>query len=145
MYDLSVNECLYKVTEMRGNRKVTLKHYFRLPTLQDWMQYFKGVSELGLSRGKETFEVSDSVQAKNTELWNKLVTRVEGYAIKSKSEYWSERKQDYGNYNVHNLVATAHTRAVNRAISDLVGFGEVSAEEVQASGDIEGAFGGKSK
>ena len=69
---------------------------------------------------------------------------VEGYAIKSKSEYWSEKYQNFGNYNMHNLVATAYTRASNRAISDLVGFGEVSAEEVQTSGgDIEGAFGGK--
>jgi len=32
----------------------------------------------------------------------------------------------------HNVRATAHTRAKNRAISDLVGGGEVSAEEVEA-------------
>ena len=32
--------------------------------------------------------------------------------------------------NVHNIVATAATRAKNRAISDLVGGGEVSAEEL---------------
>lgn len=34
--------------------------------------------------------------------------------------------------NEHNLVATAETRAKNRAISDLVGGGEVSAEEITA-------------
>ncbi len=34
------------------------------------------------------------------------------------------------NATVHNLRSHAHTRAKNRAISDLVGFGEVSAEEV---------------
>lgn len=34
--------------------------------------------------------------------------------------------------NEHNLVATAETRAKNRAISDLVGGGEVSAEEMGA-------------
>lgn len=34
--------------------------------------------------------------------------------------------------NEHNLVATAETRAKNRAISDLVGGGEVSAEELTA-------------
>lgn len=68
---------------------------------------------------------------------------VEGFAVKSKSEYYSEKYKSYGNYNIHNLIATAYTRATNRAISDLVGFGEVSAEEVQTSGgDIEDAFGG---
>lgn len=34
--------------------------------------------------------------------------------------------------NEHNLIATAETRAKNRAISDLVGGGEVSAEEMGA-------------
>ena len=62
---------------------------------------------------------------------------VEGYAIKSKSEYYSERYKNYGNYNLHNLISTAYTRAVNRAISDLVGFGEVSAEEVIQREDKE--------
>jgi len=33
--------------------------------------------------------------------------------------------------SMHNVRATAHTRAKNRAIADLVGFGEVSAEEVR--------------
>ena len=81
MYDLSAKECMYKVTETRGNRKVVLRHFFRLPTLQDWTDYYKGVSELGLSRGRETFEVSDNVQAKNLELWEKLIVRVEGYVM----------------------------------------------------------------
>lgn len=34
----------------------------------------------------------------------------------------------------HDVCATAHTRAKNRAISDLVGAGEVSAEEISPSG-----------
>lgn len=33
--------------------------------------------------------------------------------------------------SVHNIRAHAHTRAFNRAVSNLVGFGEVSAEEVE--------------
>jgi hypothetical protein len=40
----------------------------------------------------------------------------------------SEKRGDVA--TVHNVRAHAHTRAKNRAISDLVGFGEVSAEEV---------------
>lgn len=35
---------------------------------------------------------------------------------------------------VHNVRATAHTRAFNRAVANLVGFGEVSAEEMQEAG-----------
>lgn len=40
--------------------------------------------------------------------------------------------------SIHNIRATAYTRAFNRAVSDLVGGGEVSAEEVTAQ-DIEEA------
>lgn len=81
MYDLSVKECMYKVAETRGSRKVTVRHFFRLPAFQDWVDYFKGVSELGLSRGKETFEVSDNIQTKNEDLWKQLIVRVEGYKV----------------------------------------------------------------
>lgn len=51
---------------------------------------------------------------------------VEGIGIKSMSELFEK--------NMHNLVATAWTRAVNRAILDLVAFGEVSAEEIMTNG-----------
>lgn len=37
----------------------------------------------------------------------------------------------------HNIISTAYTRALNRAIADLVGFGEVSAEEVMTADDEE--------
>jgi hypothetical protein len=39
-----------------------------------------------------------------------------------------------GNDSIHNVRSHAHTRAKNRAISDLVGFGEVSAEEMPHDG-----------
>jgi hypothetical protein len=46
----------------------------------------------------------------------------------------SEKVDKYGNptgmQTVHNVRAHAHTRAKNRAIADLVGFGEVSADEL---------------
>lgn len=35
----------------------------------------------------------------------------------------------------HNIRSHAHTRAFNRAVSNLVGFGEVSAEEMRQTGD----------
>ena len=37
----------------------------------------------------------------------------------------------------HDIYATAHTRAKNRAISDLIGCGEVSAEEIEAPKTID--------
>lgn len=49
---------------------------------------------------------------------------------KSKSEYWSDKYNNYGSYNLHNLKATARTRAVNIAVSDLVGYGKESYEEL---------------
>ncbi len=51
----------------------------------------------------------------------------EGVAACSKSEF-SGKREKMG--TVHNIEATASTRAINRAISDLVGGGEVSAEEI---------------
>lgn len=53
---------------------------------------------------------------------------VEGIGIKSMSNV-------FGAKTLHNLVATAWTKAVNRAVSDLVAFGAVSAEEIQEGSD----------
>lgn len=44
--------------------------------------------------------------------------------------YCSTGEQGRGGWPEHNVRATAHTRAKNRAISDLVGGGEVSADEM---------------
>lgn len=60
---------------------------------------------------------------------------VESDGTKSKSEYWSERHQNHGSYTLHNLKATARTRAINIAVSDLVGYGETSAEEIKGNLD----------
>lgn len=54
---------------------------------------------------------------------------VEGIGIKSMSELFDK--------SLHNLIATAWTRATNRAILDLVAFGEVSAEEIKTSGNTK--------
>lgn len=43
---------------------------------------------------------------------------------------WYRELKDPREVNEHNIMATAETRAINRAISDLVGGGEVSAEEM---------------
>lgn len=38
----------------------------------------------------------------------------------------------------HDIATTAYTRAANRAISDMIGAGEISAEEVRATGEFTG-------
>ena len=45
---------------------------------------------------------------------------------KNKSEYWSDQYKNFGSYSLHNLKATARTRAIHIAVSDLVGYGELS-------------------
>lgn len=60
----------------------------------------------------------------------------DGYCAREESRFTSEG----GRAKLENdLRATATTRAKNRAISDLVGMGEVSAEEVQPGGESAGA------
>ena len=44
----------------------------------------------------------------------------------------SSRERNFSHID-HDMYATAHTRAKNRAISDIIGSGEVSAEELEAS------------
>ena len=57
---------------------------------------------------------------------------VQGTAMCSSNEVVSkEKKLTREDNSDHQLAALAYTRAVNRAISDLVGFGEPSAEEVE--------------
>jgi len=72
---------------------------------------------------KRIFELNNDTHA---EVRVKAITQkgqsVEGIGLKSMSELYEP--------SLHNLVTTAWTRAVNRAILDLVAFGEVSAEEL---------------
>jgi len=80
MFDLSKKECYFTLEEVRGDRKILLKHIFRLPSLKDWIEFHKGTTQLGLSKGKDTVEVSAMVrQERDTWLWDALILRVEGY------------------------------------------------------------------
>jgi len=81
MFDLSMKECFFRVKEIRGDRKILLKHVFRLPTLDDWFTYFRGASQLGLSKGRDVFELSNMMQERDEELWATLILRVEGYFV----------------------------------------------------------------
>ncbi|GIW70273.1 MAG: hypothetical protein KatS3mg101_1020 [Patescibacteria group bacterium] len=53
-------------------------------------------------------------------------------AFKKNGEYVDKFGRPANPNSIHNIRATAETRAFNRAVSNLVGGGEVSAEEVSA-------------
>ena len=95
MYDLSLKECFFTIREIRGDQKFLLKHVFRVPALEDWVDYHKGASQLGLSKGKDTIEMSNVRQERDQALWERLIVKVEGYLWKGKAiteqKDWKER------------------------------------------------------
>jgi len=95
MYDLSLKECFFTIREIRGDQKFLLKHVFRVPTLEDWVDYHKGTTQLGLSKGKDIIEMSNVRQERDAWLWETLVVKVEGYLWKGKpiieSKDWKEK------------------------------------------------------
>lgn len=95
MYELALDKCFFKVKEEKGDRVVVVTHYFRPPSSDDWFDYFRGTSQLGLSKGRDVVEVSAVGQEKDEELWEKLVLEVEGYRVGGKNlmelEDWKTR------------------------------------------------------
>lgn len=95
MYDLSLKECFFTIREVRGDQKFILKHVFRVPTLDDWVDYHRGTSQLGLSKGKDTIEMSNVRQERDQALWEALIIKVEGYLWKEKpiteQKNWKEK------------------------------------------------------
>jgi len=95
MYDLSLKECFFTIREVRGDQKFLLKHVFRVPTFEDWVDYHKGASQLGLSKGKDVIEMSNVRQERDQGLWETLIVKVEGYLWKGKpiteQKNWKER------------------------------------------------------
>jgi len=49
-YDLSLDEVYFRLKEIRGDRKILLYHYFRLPKQEDWQSYYRGFGEVGLNK-----------------------------------------------------------------------------------------------
>src|SRR5512140_1358859 len=80
-FDLSVKEFFARIIVEYGDKRVTLKHFFRFPTSEDWMNYFRASSQVGLSKGRDTVELTGENQERDLELWSQLVTRVEGYKL----------------------------------------------------------------
>ena len=63
------------------------------------------------------------------------------------AEGWGNCSRQEGNksHPNHDIPSTAHTRAKNRAIADLIGAGEVSAEEIQGELKMEAVERAKAK
>ena len=79
MYDLGLKETFFKLREVRGGQKFILKHYFRLPTEEDWTKYHLSRNYMGLSKGRDTFEFANVMQEQDMDFWDSLILRVEGY------------------------------------------------------------------
>lgn len=97
------------------------------------------VKRSGWRKLQSAFAISDRIISKEREeqpdgnfLWR---VTVEAYHAKTGRAAigigtCSTRERKFSHPD-HDVLATAHTRAKNRAISDLIGLGEVSAEELQ--------------
>jgi hypothetical protein len=98
------------------------------------------VKRSGWRKLQSAFAISDRIVSKDREeqpdgnfLW-----RIEVEAFHQKTGRsavgigaCSSKERKFAHVD-HDVFATAHTRAKNRAISDLIGLGEVSAEELEA-------------
>lgn len=81
MFELALKKCYFKVREEKGDRVLVVTHHFRPPFSEDWFDFFRGTSQLGLSKGRDVIEMSNAGQEKDEEFWEKLILEVEGYQI----------------------------------------------------------------
>jgi len=105
------------------------------------------VKRSGWRKMAAAFAISDRIVSKDREelaggafLWR---IEVEAYHTKSGRSMTgvgvcSSTERKFAHVD-HDVFAIAHTRAINRAISDLVGLGEVSAEEIEADQPMQQA------
>jgi hypothetical protein len=102
------------------------------------------VKRSGWRKLQSAFAISDRIVSKEREdqgdgqfLWR---IEVEAYHVKSGRAATgvgacSSKERKFAHID-HDVFAIAHTRAKNRAISDLIGLGEVSAEEIDADSPL---------
>lgn len=92
------------------------------------------------------FQISDEIikEEKTDTAWR---IQVRAYTVTGRSAVGigacSSKERAFAHPD-HDIYATAHTRAKNRAISDLIGVGETSAEEIESeTASIEKVFEGR--
>jgi len=92
-----------------------------------WLGKHFGVSEVSVEREREN--------GKNGEFVYRFISKVQdGFGHTSFGVGACSSKERSFAHVEHDVMATAHTRAKIRAISDLIGGGEVSADEIQSGG-----------
>lgn len=84
MYNLDAKETFFKLKEIRGDKVFYLKHFFRMPLVEEWAKYLRSRGYVGLSKGRNTFEFSNVLQEEDEEFWGLLILRVEGYTFQGK-------------------------------------------------------------
>jgi len=126
---------LILVSEKKEFKNILIRKYTEERESKSGNKYPKDITEIEYYPEDYSHELKEGEQLKKTLIFN-IVYR----AIAPNGQYmdgdgacdtWEKGYPD----GYHDTRATAHTRAKNRAISDLVGFGEVSAEEVTRSKD----------
>lgn len=101
------------------------------------------VKRSGWRKLQSAFAISDRIVSKEREdqgegqfLWR---IEVEAFHVKTGRSATGvgacSTKERKFSHTDHDVFAIAHTRAKNRAISDLIGLGEVSAEEIESDSD----------
>lgn len=80
-FDLSLKETFVRVIEERGDKRAVLTHRFRMPTAEDWYNYFRSSNQVGLSKGRDTVEFTGENQERDALFWESLIQRVEGYKL----------------------------------------------------------------
>jgi len=60
-----------------------------------------------------------------------------GTGLSEEGVGWCDPSERYGNMSIHDMIGTADTRAYNRAVLRLSGFGDVSADEIIAGASSE--------
>lgn len=139
-----------------------------LDALADYFAKYEQVKTKIIKKGVDTVSINGKEHIKRSG-WRKLATafgvsdRITREQFDPDSKTWriwveayvgekscvgigacsvGEREKAKSQHPEHDAYAIAHTRAKNRAISDLLGSGEVSAEEMDGkTAEIERAFG----
>lgn len=112
--DLALPDCIMRI----GNRSFRKKEYWRAVATAFNLNVVCLTEDEHVERSDDWgFEVTHRATAPNGR-----------HADGDGSCYASEKRGQQA--TVHNVRAHAHTRAFNRAVSNLVGFGEVSADEI---------------
>jgi len=95
MYNLSAKEYTARVIASKGSERAEAFHIFKMPTAEDWFAYYRGSTQLGLSKSRDIFETSNTTQEKDAQFWMDMIVKVKGYTVKGQDvmqlDDWKDR------------------------------------------------------